>query len=473
MTDRAPFSRPRLSLALAALLAAACAVGNDTPPPQLELPENAVDQGARPDLSRWWQAFGDPRLEALVTAALEHNQDLLIAAARVADSEAQARGADDLLPLVNLRAGYGRSQTSDRSAFPRFPIVDRRNYTHSIGLDLAYEVDLWGRIRAGDRAVVADLQADRDARDAVQANVAARTAQAYFQLVALDRRLALLQDTRQNRADALRIQGDRLAAGTGTALESHQAEAELAAIDVLLPRAEEARRSGERALAVLTGASPRAIAAPTFARGDELPTPPAVPVGLPADLMQRRPDIRSAEARLAASAARVSEARARYYPTIRLTGSLGQESKDLSDLFVGPATVWNLAAGLTQPLFGLRKIDAQFDSAEAQRKAAEATYVQTVQNAFAETLDALGALAATQATGRALGRQIEALTHAEAAAAARHGAGASTFLELLDARRALLTAEDQRIDTRLDALLAAISVFRALGGGFDDESPDR
>ncbi|MBL8728369.1 MAG: efflux transporter outer membrane subunit [Planctomycetes bacterium] len=453
------------AFALAALLAA-CSVGSDAPPPTFELPAATADVPL--DLSHWWTRFDDPRLDDLIDRALANNQDLRAAQARVDEAAALARNVDDLLPLVDLRAGFGRSQTSDRSAFPRFPIVNRRNYTHSIGLDLAYEVDLWGRIRAGDRAALADLAADREALHAVQAGIAARTVEAWFRLVALDQRLRLLRRTGDNRRDALRIQQERRAAGTGTALEVHQAEADLAAIDVLLPRAEEALAAAARALAVLVGAQPREIAAPSTAHPDELPPPPAVPAGLPADLLQRRPDVRSAEAQLAATAARVTEARARYYPTIRLSGSFGQESQDLRDLFIGPATVWNLAGGLTQPLFGIRKLDAQFDSAEARRLAAEATYAKTVQEAFAETLDALGSLAATNRTIDALDRRVAALTESERVASARHGAGAGSFLDLLDARRNRLGAENERIDARLDALLGTIAVFRALGGGFDD-----
>lgn len=453
-------------LLAAAMFAAACSVGTDAPPPVFDLPPATA--AAPVDLSIWWTRFHDERLDELIGRALANNQDLRLAQARVDEAGALARNVDDLLPLVDLRAGFGRSQTSDRSAFPRFSVVNRRNYTHSLGLDLAYEVDLWGRIRAGDRAALADLAADREALHAVQASVVAHTAEAWFRLVALDQRAALLQRAAGNRRDALRIQGERRTAGTGTALEVHQAEADLAAVEVLLPRAEEARAAAARALAVLVGSSPRDIAAPEFVRAQELPPPPPVPADLPSDLLQRRPDVRSAEARLAATAARVTEARARYYPTIRLSGSFGQEAQDLRDLFVGPATVWNFAAGLTQPLFGIRKLDAQFDSAEARRAAAEATYVKTVQTAFAETLDALGALAATNRTIEALDRRVAALAESERVASARHGAGAGTFLDLLDARRNLLGAENERIDTRLDALLGSIDVFRALGGGYAD-----
>jgi len=199
-----------------------------------------------------------------------------------------------------------------------------------------------------------------------------------------------------------------------------------------------------------------------------LPAPPQVPAGLASDLLARRPDVREAEAALAAANARVSEARARYFPTIRLTGSAGQESKDLGDLFTSPATVWNLAGSLTQPLFGLRKIDAQFDTAAARSRAAEATYVHTVQTAFAEIYDALGARTASNQTLVAQARRIDALSAAEHIAESRHTAGAGAFFDLLDARRNLLAVQTDSIDTAADELSATIDVYRALGGGWSD-----
>lgn len=458
------------SLFLALLATAACSSAPPAPPPQFQLPDLTVIP--EPQLSRWWTTFGDPELQDLVDHTLANNRELLAAAARVEESAALVRNADDLLPLANVRAGVGRSQTSDRSAFPRFGGIDRRNYSFSVGLDVTYELDLWGRIRAGDRAVLADLAAQSETAITLASMLAAQAAQSYYRLVAIDRRLALLRATVENRTDAVRIQQRRLAAGTGSALELRQVEADLAAVAAQLPRLLAAQASAERALLVLTGAEPRTIAARQVARTTELPAPPAVPADLPADLLQRRPDLRAAEARLAAASARVDEARSRYFPTIRLTGSLGQESKDLSDLFVGPATVWNLAAGITQPLFGLRKIDAQVDAATARRAAAEADYVRAVQGSFAETYDALGYLSATRDTAAAQQQQQEALAAATRIAELRHGAGAGGFLDLLDARRNLLQVQTARIDTALEQLTATIDVFRALGGGFDPAPPE-
>ncbi len=452
--------------AVLVLLLAGCGAAPRPRPPELELPPTII---AAEDLSTWWARFGDPPLAALIGRVLDHNSDLTAAAARVTEAAALVRNADDLLPEIDFRASAGRNQTSDRNAFPRFAGIDRRNPAHSVGIDVAWELDLWGRIRAGSDAALADLLRQRENLRGLRAALAAQAAQSYVRLVALDLRRQLVESTLANRRQALLIQQRRHLAGAGTALEVHQAEAEVEAIEVALPRLRQAQTSAQRALAILAGETPVAIATPLLSRRQDLPLPPPVPPGLPSDLLARRPDVRAAEAALAASSARVAEARGRYFPQIQLTGSVGQESKSLADLFTGPATAWAFAGALVQPLFGLRKIDAQVDAAEARRVQAEANYVHTVQTAFGEAYDALGARTASHDTLTAQDRRIDALLRTERIAAARHEAGAGAFLDLLDARRALLAAQTERIDTAADELTATVDVYRALGGGWEIE----
>ncbi|MGE3171388.1 MAG: efflux transporter outer membrane subunit [Planctomycetota bacterium] len=452
-------------LALLALLTA-CAAPHYAPPPAIELPPLGA---AAEDLSAWWARFGDARLSARIARALEHNQDLRAAAARTAEAAALVRTVDDLLPDANLSARAGRDQTSDRNAFPRFAGIDRRNSAHRVALDVTWELDLWGRIRAGNDAALADLLQTRELQHDLRAALAAQTAQAYFRLVALDLQLALTRTTVQNREDALRIQQQRQRAGAGSALDVHQAEADLESVRAALPALLQAQQAASRALLLLTGETPAVIAEGQLERAAALPAPPAIPEGLPSDLLARRPDVRAAEAALAAASARVAEAKARWFPTIRLTGALGQESEALQNLFTAPATIWSLFGTLTQPLFQLRELGAQADAAAARREQAEAGYVRAVQAAFAETYDALDARAANGDAGAAQQRRIQALEQAERIAAARHDAGAGSFLELLDVRRNLLAARTDRIDTAAAELSATVDVYRALGGGWMPE----
>lgn len=453
--------RDRLPALLA--LFAACSVPTP-PPPRPELPPLTA---AAEDLTAWWSRFADADLDALLQRVLVHNTDLAAAAARVLEAAALVRNADDLLPVADLRASAGRNQTSDRNAFPRFAGIDRRNSSHAIALDVTWELDLWGRVRAANDAAAADLLQKEQTRHALRAALAAQAAQSYFRLVAIDRRLAVAEATLQNRQEALRIQQARHRAGTGTQLEVHQAEAELEAVAATLPRLRQAQQVAARALLLLAGDAPAQIAVPLLPRASALPVPPAIPAGLPADLLTRRADVRAAEAGLAAASARLAEAKSRYFPTIRLTATAGQESESLADLFTSPATIWNLAGGLTQPLLGLRKIEAQADAAEARRLQAEADYVRAVQTAFAEAYDALGARSASREALQRMTRREELLRAAERIAAARHQAGESAFLELLDAQRNLLAVQQERIDTAADELVATVDVYRALGGGWE------
>jgi len=440
-----------------------CVSPSYEPPPVLALP--SMD-GEDADLREWWREFEDPQLVAVVERVLTHNSDLAAAAARVAEAAALVRGADDLLPEVDLTAAAGRDQTSDRNAFPRFAGIDRRNSFHSIGLDVAWELDLWGRIRAGADAATADLVASAATQQGLRAALAARGAQAYLRLIGVDQRIALSEEALANRREALRVEQRRREAGTATALEVHQAEAEVEAVASTLPLLRAARDNAARALLVLSGSSPADIVDGSVARGAALPQPPAVPEGLPSDLLTRRPDVRAAEASLAAASARVAEARSQYFPQITLTGTLGQESESLADLFVEPSAVWRIAGQLVQPLLGLRKIDARVEGAEARRTQAEAQYVAVVQQAFAEVLDALALRSANTQTLGFQDRYIDALTRTERIADTRHGAGVGSYLDLLDARRRLLDARAARIDFATDELVATIDVYRALGGGW-------
>lgn len=456
---------PRRFLVLAFALSA-CSLPPEPPPPALEMPPlDASNQ----DLTTWWQRFGDAKLEALIARVLQQNPDLTVAAARVEEAIALQRIAGDLLPDANVNVGAGRSQTSDVNAFPRFPGIDRRNYAHSISFDVTWEVDLWGRVRSAGRAAENDLRANREALHGLQSALAAQTAQTYIRLVAIDAKVRITETTIGNRRDAVRVQTQRRDAGNGSALAVKQAEADLEAVEAYIPRLRQAQAATARALALLAGDSPKAVAQGSIDRAAALPESPAVPEGLPSDLLTQRPDIREAEARLAAAAARVEEARARYFPTIRLTAYGGQESKDLGDLLTSPATAWNLAGGLTQPLFGLKKIDAAFDAAEARGRAAEAMYAKTVQTAFAEIHDALGARSSSSTVLQAEQRRIAALRAAEKIADARYTAGNGGFFDLLDARRNLLSAQILSVDAAAEHLVATIDVYRALGGGWSPE----
>ncbi|MEC5397888.1 efflux transporter outer membrane subunit [Uliginosibacterium sp. H1] len=460
------------ALPLVVLLSACATTYQPAEVPKLALPEPATAAAAT-DLSRWWQRFDDPALTALIERALQHNTDLRMAVARVDEAAAQLRFArGDQWPDMNVSATAARERASAAGVMSRPSGTPYLSNNYDVSLNVAYEVDLWGRVRNASNAALSRLVADREAVNALRSALAAQVARTYFNLRALDQTILLAERTVATREDAVGLLRKAVDAGLRGDLDLRQAEAQRDVVASRLPGLRSARARTERALALLAGDSPRAIVESRIAATDTtvLPAPPEVPAGLPSDLLARRPDIREAEARLSAAQADVKSARARYYPTIVLTGSYGSSSADLSDLFTGPAVVWRLAAGLVQPIFGLNKIDAQVDAAKARQQQVEAGYVGTVQNAFKEVYDALGSLEAANATLRPLSDRVTALNEALRISRVSYRSGSVPFLQVLDAERALLEAQTEEITTRQDRMSATVDVFRALGGGWSIDS---
>ncbi|GIL03779.1 MAG: RND transporter [Betaproteobacteria bacterium] len=460
--------RTLAALAVASLLAA-CAT-TETAKPALDLP--AATGQAPAGLDRWWTLFNDPQLTALIEEALANNLDLRAAVARIDEARANLRLARSaLFPSLDVTASSNRSKRSEATELRQGPPFT--STTHNLGLAAAYEVDLWGKLRSGRDAADASLLATRFDAQTVRIALAAQAATTYFSLRAFDAELALTRATLATRDENVRLQQRRREAGVASEFEFAQAEAERAAVAAVVPPLERAVAQTEAALALLAGRSARAVFAPQVARGVDLEKfdpGPDVPPGLPSDLLERRPDVRRAEAALVAADARIAEARAQYFPSLTLTASFGGESAELSDLLKSPARIWSIAAGLVQPIIGIHRIGAQVDAAAARREQAALGYQQAVQAAFRDVHDALvaqrGARAALAAQEERRAKLAEALRLAEL----RHRAGYSSFLEVLDAQRGLLAAERERIAALRDRQAALVDLYKALGGGWSPET---
>ncbi len=465
--------RNLIAIAVAGTLLAGCASGPDYKRPALELPV-ASTADSRQDLSRWWQDYNDPTLNALVDTALANNQDLRAAGARVDEARALLDSARvDYLPDVGIGASSSRTRPSHKTA-SYVPGTPDRITQHQATLNVSYELDLWGKVRRANEAAAAQLAASREARHAAQSAIAAQVAQTYFQLRGLDHKVDVANKTLATRDESVKLQERRFKAGVISSLDLAQSKSEREAIAAALPALKAAQSQAERALAVLVGRSPRDVAAARIARPASsvaLPNPPAVPTGLPANLLEQRPDLREAEANLQAASAQIGVARAQYYPSISLTGAWGSASEALGDLFSGPALMWNAAASLAQPLVGLKRIDAQVGAAEARSRQAEAAYAKAVQQAFKETLDALNGMSAARDSANAQQRRIDALEQSLKLSELRYKAGQSGYLELLDAQRNLYSTTQDQLDAQVSQLTSSVDVFRALGGGWSSAEP--
>lgn len=463
-----------LTLLASSLLAACASVGPDYQRPAVELPEQWPQAGAgqRAATAPWWSLYHDEVLDALIQEALAHNADLVIATSRIDEARAALRLANaDRLPSVD--ASFTRSRTRLSHETNALPAGTPDTFNaYQAQLQVAYEVDLWGRVRRSTEAARADLAASEAARDAVRNALTAQVAQSYFGLIAFDAQLAAVRRTIEARTSALDLQKKRTDAGLQSEFELRQQEAELAALQVQLPTLERQRTLAQNALVVLVGRSPRAVMEASIVRGTATtPTDPVVPAGLPSELLLRRPDLREAEHRLIAANARIGVARAAYFPSIGLTAAFGSESTTLADLFSGPARTFLFAAQVAQPIFDAGRTGARVDAATAQQQRALAEYRLAIANAFREVSDALATQRAARETLEAERVRTDALNRTLALARLRFQNGVASQLDVLDAERALLSAEFNRIEAERQQRAAVADLFRALGTGWPDSAP--
>jgi multidrug efflux system outer membrane protein len=449
------------------------------------LPEQTASVGDWGDLERWWERFGDPMLTADIDRAIAANPRLEQAQARIDESAQLLRLANQkLIPDISLDAAASRSRRSERTAtsFPGLPVItDNRQ----IGLSASYELDLWGRIRSGEKAANERLEASQWARHAAQTSIAAQVAIGDFRIRTLRQQIALTASTIALADEALELIRRQRDAGLLGNFEYLQNLAERDAFAVRLTDLRDALQRTRRAQAQLLGAEPdeiwragiqdigdgvanlaAAVATKTAVAKLSMPTPPEVPEGLPSATLLKRPDVREAEAQLRAASADVAAARAAFFPKLSLTGRYGYQSRDLADLLVGPARIWGLGLDLLQPLTALRITDAQVKAARARLRAVGATYVETVRSAFVDAGNAFGARATAREARLLQERREQELTETLRMATRRFDAGLTGALEVIDARRNLLAAQLDALDRRNAELSATIDIFRALGGGW-------
>lgn len=467
MRDRA------IALALGACALAGCASTADYEPPRLSLPgEWAADGAGRAATEipyRWWTLFRDATLDRLVDEALAHNTDLALAAARVDEARALLDvGEAELWPAVDATAQRSRGRLSERTDTPLPPGTPLTSTNNRAVLNVSYEVDLFGRLRSATAAARAQLLASRAAQETVRIGIAADVARGYYGLIALDSQVAATRRSLELRARDLELQRIRYKAGLIGDFQLRQREAEVAAARAQLPALERDRAAQELALAVLLGRAPRALLEDGVARAaeNEAMPPDVVPEGLPSELLLRRPDLVQAEQQLVAANAQLAAARAAFFPRIPLTGFIGGESASLSDLFTGPARIWEVGAAVVQPIFQGGRLSGERDAASARERQALAQYRRAVQSAFVEVRQAVITQDRAREIYEAEGERMTALADTLRLARIRYDNGLASQLEVLDAERSLLQAELNRIAALRDRRSAVVDLIRALGGGW-------
>jgi multidrug efflux system outer membrane protein len=450
------------------VLLAGCAAQPDYRRPAVELPAawKETTPAAMQD-GRWWTVYEDSVLNALLEESLKNNRDLAVAVARVDEARALVRNAEaSLYPTLEASGVRKRTLSSTETGLLP-PGVPRELNNTRISLDVAFELDLWGRLRTTAHAARADLLATEAARETVRIALAADVAKTWFALRALDAQVEATRRTLGLREDALGLQKKRFEGGLISEFEFRQLEAEAAATRAQLPPLEREREAQEAALSVLLGRTPKEIFETTIQRtssSEEKTMAAVVPSGLPSELLLRRPDLVEAEQRLIAANARVAVARTAYFPSISLTGFLGTEAAAMRNLFSGAAGIWGLAAAVTQPIFSAGRLEAQTEAARARERQLIARYQGAIQNAFREVRSALAAQTRARESFEAEESRAGALSRALRLARLRHANGLASQLEVIDAERNLLAAQVARHEALRAQRSAVADLYKALGG---------
>ncbi|WP_235922834.1 efflux transporter outer membrane subunit [Rugamonas aquatica] len=413
--------------------------------------------------AQWWQAFGDPALSALVTAALEHNGDLRIARARVAQYRALV-GVAAAGQKANVFVDTAPTRTR-QLAYNGVPYVTN---VYQAEFQASYEVDVWGRLAALTDAATATYQAEQANADAAALSIAATVASGYLNLRGLDAQLALTEATLKLREESRDLAKRQFDVGYSSRLEWLQAQAEYQTTAEQVPQLKRSIFEQENALSILTGGNPGPVA-----RGLELVQlqAPPVPAGLPSELLRRRPDIARAEFNLIAVNANLAATRDQLLPSFKLTMVGGVQNLKWHDFVNAPTALWRLTGAVVAPVFEGDRVQQQTDAVAAQRDQTVYAYENAVRTAFAETDNSLGALARLKE--QAVQNDARRATAAETLRIAhnRYRNGYASYLEELDAQRTLYNADVGRLQLKTRTLVASVDLYRAMGGGWT-ASPD-
>ena len=433
---------------------ASCKIGKKYTRPELNLPEEIAGvkgDSVSVDSINWWDLYTDPVLQRLIVRTLEYNQDMLIAAARVKELMALQRiDKADLFPKVDAKVHADREhdQTPDN--------------TCELTAWLSWELDLWGKLRWANQAAISGYLQSVEGKRALQLSLVAQVAQSYFELTALDQELAIVNQTLAARREGVRLAKLRFEGGLTSETSLRQAQVELARTQTLTPELERKIRLKENEISLLTGQYPGKVERGKHIVGQHLPD--SIPVGLPSELLERRPDIRQAEYQLKAAHAKVGVAYTSMFPKITLTGHYGLESNALSDFLKSP--YFFVGGELLSPLFNMGKNRAKLKAARAVQEQETYNYQKAVLNAFTEVNNAL----ITSRKSREIRESRQNLENAARSymdlATLQYINGVISYIDVLDAQRGYFDAQIGLNNAIRDELLAAVNLYKALGGGF-------
>jgi multidrug efflux system outer membrane protein len=446
---------------LVTLIVGGCTLGPDYQRPELPMPDaylQTADEGATIANLPWWELFQDPELRTLIEVALEENKNLAIAAARVEEARAQfGITRADQFPDISGGASAQRGNTAELISED---LGTNTNLT--VGAQLSWEIDIWGKLRRATESARAQLLATEDAQRAVTISLVAEVANTYLLLRDFDNRLLIAKRTVETRKEALEIIQARFDEGTVPLIDVNQADVELAEAQVTRASLDRQVIQTENALSILLGRNPG-----TITRGQALEDQvfrPDLPTGVPAELLARRPDVRQAELELAAQTARIGIAEANRLPSLNLLGQLGFVDDNINDLF--DDELWNIGGDFIGPIFDAGRSKQQVEVEIARTEQLLQQFGLTVQQALREVEDALVAIRTLNESLDYRERQVASSRSAATLSRARYDGGVTSYLEVLDSDRSLFDNELAESQTRRASLQAVVDLYKALGWGW-------
>jgi NodT family efflux transporter outer membrane factor (OMF) lipoprotein len=466
------------------VLLAGCTVGPDYTPPSISTPpafaspsasETSADQALKvaqdpAETARWWERLNDPTLTTLIETALARNNDVRLAVARLDESRALlglSRASE--LPSVDADAGMERSRPSENTGGPKFQIEEDDLYR--AGLGATWELDFFGRVRRGVEAARADLQAAEASIDDARVLVAAGVANAYAELRAAQQRLAVARRAVEVRTQSLELAKARANAGLSADLDVAQAEAEVQLRLASIPGFEATIAQRANQLAVLLGGSSAELLQQLASPGSIPTAPPTIAVGIPADLLTRRPDLRRAERQVAAATARIGVATGDLYPRFSLGGNFAMRAANPGDLYDLDSRAYSFGPSMTWSVFNNGRVRANIDAADARTRQAIISYEQAVLSAIRDAEDSIIGLVKEQSRRAALRRAVDADVRAVELATSLYRSGLTDMSSVLENQRRLYEAEDQLVVSELAVVQNVIASYRALGGGWEPATP--
>ncbi len=453
-------------LAIVLGLTSACTLTPDYEPPELDVPDDYVEPDPAGETIanlKWWELFRDEQLQSLVRTALEENKDRGVALSRILEARENVTFVRaNQFPFVDFSGFFGRGRQS-RELVPGADTDNR----YSVFGDASFQVDLWGELSRATEAARAELLATEAAYRNVTITLVSDVANLYLLLRDLDERLVISERTLKTRMESLKIIQARFDKGTVPELDVNQAQIEVTTAEVAIANFQRQIVQTENAIRILLGRNPGPVARGAVLQDQTFP--PDIPAGLPSELLQNRPDVVQAEAQLIAATARIGVAEALRYPSIFLTGSLGFESTDLSDLNSSDARSWNIGANIFSPIFNSGQLKAQAEAAREQAEQSLLSYEQTLQQAFREVEDALVGIRTYRAEYEAQTRRVKAARNAARLSRARYDGGVVDYLEVLDTERTKFDAELAQSQTLQLYFNAIVQLYTALGGGWEVE----